>query len=216
MTRGSLGAMRLPQNSSHRIEEAIRKAEAHTSVELVVVGRPFSGSYRDVDQLFGFLLALGCLVWALFSKTVVPPMSVFPGLLAFWIVGWTISRWSPTLRRLLTSSARRERQADSEAQIAFLGFGVDDTRGRTGLLVHVSFLERRVTLVADRGIRAEFDRDEIEKQRRSLDGVLRGSDPVGGLCAQILVLARILAQRLPPAADNPDEIPNAPLLDEAP
>jgi putative membrane protein len=208
--------MRLPPNSSHRIEEAIRKAEAHTSVELVVIGRPFSGSYRDVDQLFGLLLALGCLTWALFSKTAVPPVSVIPGLLAFWIVGWMISRWSPALRRLLTSGARRERQADSEAQIAFLRSGVEDTRGRTGLLIHVSFLERRVTLVADRGIRAEFDREEIEEQRRRLEGALRGSDPVGGLCGQLLDLGRELGRRLPPGADNPDEISNVPLLETAP
>jgi putative membrane protein len=208
--------MRLPPSSSQRIEEAIRKAEAHTSVELVVIGRPFSGNYRDVDQLFGFLLALVCLIWALFSRTAVPPMSVIPGLLAFWIVGWTISRWSPTLRRLLTSGARRERQADREAQSAFLGNGVDNTRGRTGLLIHVSFLERRVTLVADRGIRAEFDSEEIEEQRRRLDGVLRGADPVGGLCGQLLDLGRELGRRLPPDADNPDEISNAPLLETEP
>jgi len=204
--------MMLPPDSADRIAAAIEAAELHTSAELVVVGTPFSGSYRDVEYLVGCVCALGFLAWALFSDHHVPEQAVLPSLVAVGLLGGLLSRFSPGLRRMLTTPPRRTRQAEQAAEVAFLQNGVDTTRARTGILIHVSFLERHVTLVADRGVRAALSQTELEQARRELETALSGADPVSGLCAALERLGQRLSEPLPRDEDDEDELSNMPLL----
>ena len=150
----TLAAMHLPPDSGERIAEAVAAAEDQTSAELVIVGVPYSGSYRDVEYLVGIAAGLVFLGWALFSDHHVPLGAVIPSMLLAGGVAGFGARYSPRLRRWLTTHARRVRQAETAAEVAFLQNGVDTTRARTGILIHVSVVEQHVTLVADRGIQS--------------------------------------------------------------
>jgi putative membrane protein len=204
--------MILPPDSADRIAAAIEVAEGHTSAELVVVGVPFSGRYRDVEYLIGGVSGLAFLAWALFSDHHVPELAVIPSVALVAAVGAVVARFSPQLRRLLSSHARRVRQAETAAEVAFLQNGVDTTRARTGVLVHVSFLEQHVTLVADRGVQSTFSTPELEAERQALEAALRSPDPVGGLCQALEHLGATLGERLPREEDDEDELSNVPLL----
>lgn len=210
--RVKLGPMWLPADSAERIEQAVVAAEAHTAAELVVVGRPFSGSYRDVEYLFGLACALAFLGWALFAERVVPVEAVVPTLALSWLAGGLLCRFSPGLRRLMTPVARRRRQALDAARLAFLERGVDGTRGRTGVLVHVSFLERRVDLVADRGAREALGDAALARAGDALADALRGPDPIPAFCEGLVALGRALGEPLPRGEDDVDELCNIPLL----
>jgi putative membrane protein len=208
--------MRLPSDASDRIAAAIAEAEALTSVEVVLVGAPESGRYRDIDLLVGAAAGMAWLSFALFSDIVVPPLGVVGGCVLAGLGGVALSWGLPPLRRLLTTSARRARQAREAALVAFLDHGVDHTRARTGLLVHVSFLERQVTLVADRGVREELSRAELDALRAPFDEALRhigGAAVLDGLCAALAGLGAALGQRLPPHPENPNELSDVPLLE---
>ena len=203
--------MILPRDSGDRIEAAVAKAEEHTSAELVVVGRPFSGSYRDVEYRFGLACALAFLGWALYSERTVPPAAVIPGLVTAWLLGWFLCRWSPHLRRLQTTPARRRRQAHDLARLTFLEQGVDGTSARTGVLVHVSFLERAVDLIADRGVGEVFSPQELAEMGEGLGDVLR-RDGVDAFCEHLDGLGRQLGTKLPRSEDDVDELANAPVF----
>lgn len=212
--------MRLPPDAAERIGQAIAKAEARTSAEVVLVGTPSSGSYRDVDLLAGAAAGMAFLVFALFSHIVVPPLGVPSGVLLCGAAGLALSWASPPLRRLLTTRARRARQAREAALVTFLERGVDHTRARTGVLVHLSFFERAATLVADRGVRAELSAEELEALRarfgRALDHA-SGAAVVDDLCAAVAELGATLgASRLPPDPDDPNELCDVPLLECGP
>lgn len=209
--------MRLPPNAAELVGKAIAKAEACTSAELVVVGTPSSGSYRDVDLLVGVAAAMAFLLFALFSHVVVPPLGVPSGVLLCGVAGFALSWGAPPLRRMLTTRARRARQAREAALVTFLERGVDHTRARTGVLIHLSFFERTATLVADRGVRAELSAERLEALRARVERALdhaSGEAVVGDLCAAIAELGTTLgASRLPPDPDNPNELCDVPLLE---
>jgi putative membrane protein len=209
--------VRLPPDAAELIGQAIAKAEASTSAELVVVGTPASGSYRDVDLLVGASAGMVFLLFALFSHIVFPPLGVPSGVLLCGVAGFALSWGSPPLRRLLTTRARRVRQAREAALVSFLERGVDHTRARTGVLIHLSFFERTATLVADRGVQAELSAEQLEAQRARFEAALRhasGDAVVADLCAAIAGLGATLgASRLPPDADDPNELCDVPLLE---
>lgn len=205
--------MHLPADSAEQFDQAITQAEELTSVEFVVCAVPFSGSYRDLSFLCGSLASALVLGWVLFGPLEIPAEGVIPGLLVVWAMGAALCRWSPALRRMTSSRARRARQAQDAANLRFRSAGIDDTRGRTGLLIYLSFLERTVVLVADRGIRQEVSADELDGWASQLrDAFWEGNVPA--LCTKLQEFAKELGERLPPDPDNPNELSNA-LLFEA-
>ncbi|MCO5167970.1 MAG: hypothetical protein M9894_16625 [Planctomycetes bacterium] len=204
--------MWLPADSAEQIEQAVVAAEAHTAAELVVVGRPFSGTYRDVEYLFGVACALAFLGWALFAERMVPVESVVPTLVLCWLAGGLVCRYSPGLRRLMTPVERRRRQARDAARLAFLERGVDGTSGRTGVLVHVSFLERQVDLVADRAVREALGDEALARLGDELARALRGPAPIPSFCEGLVALGRTLGELLPRSEDDVDELCNVPVL----
>lgn len=195
------------------VEAAVTRLEEATAAELVVVAAPRSGTYRDLAVLSGVVAAWLALCFVLFSPW------HFSGLwlplelpLVAFLVGWLVGK-SPRTLRLLAGRARCEAQVRQAAAEAFHTEAVHATRRRTGLLVYLSALEDRVVVVPDLGVEAEVPDAAWHDLRwgegadpaspGDLDHFLAGLEAVGG----------ILARALPAdAADNPDQIPNAPRI----
>lgn len=148
------------EEDRQRIAEAIEEAETDSVAEIVpyVVAR--SGDYpaaRWRGAVLGALLG-GALTLLLrgASPSAFPPF--FSGALAFaaplvtGLLGALAAGMSPSLVRMLTPSAELERAVFRRAVQAFVEEEVFATRNRTGILLFVSLLERRIEVLADRGI----------------------------------------------------------------
>ena len=146
-----------------RIVNAVETAEKLTSAEFVVALEPRSGSYRDIDLIFAASLNFVVMLFAFFGPIVVSPDWVPLNLIILFALAWSFSAYTPFIRRLFCSSQRMERQVRELAQLQFLNQGVTQTRGRTGVMVLVSQLEKRVAVVADSGVTRSVD-DEKWKE----------------------------------------------------
>jgi putative membrane protein len=127
-----------------------------------------------------------------------------------------LARIDGVLRRLLPPE-RVERALADRATRCFAEQGLTRTRGRTGILIFATLLERRVLVLADEGIDRVLDPDESWKEVVDLavDGLRRGAG-AEGLEAAVRRCGAILARHLPAPAENPDELPNAVVLEDRP
>jgi putative membrane protein len=145
------------------VRAAVGEAEAGTSGEIV----PYV--VDDSDPYPGALwkgAAFGALMLP-FAAWAVHRWGGFWGTqLLFWMVlpaaagcafGYLAALWSPALRRLLAGSDLLDLRTQRRAAVAFLEEEVWRTRDRTGILVFVSLLERRVVILADSGIHAKVE-----------------------------------------------------------
>lgn len=195
---------------AERVTAAVRAVEARTAAELVVVAAPRSGSYRDLALLGGLIAAGLALLIVLWSPLEFPPLWI-PleiGAVTLLVIGALRDRAAPI--RALTTSARRARQVQEAASLAFLGEAVHATRDRTGLLVYLSEAERRVALVPDLGLQAAVAPGRWNAVRWG-----PGPDPsevkdLEGFLAGLAAVGEILASALPPKNDDPQELPDAP------
>ncbi len=195
-----------------QIEEAIRLAEGRTSAELVVVLAASSGSYRDTDLLAGAalaLLSLGTMIWAPFP--IAELLALSNSVLAF-MVGTLACRFSPMLRRLLTTQKRRLAQVSLSAEAAFRQEGVGATRERNGLLLYFSLLERNVEILPDVGVEGRVEPAEWHKIRHKLLSEKGLSSFKVGVIPALTACGETLSSVFPPAPQNPDEIPNRPRI----
>jgi putative membrane protein len=192
--------------AQNALREAAADVEARSAAEVVIVVRRQSGSYRDVDLVAGIGAGLLLLWYQLFSPTEFSLGSIFwgPPLLGA-IVAVAVSRW-PLARRLLTTAERRRLAVREAACATFVERGMDATRGRTGLLIYVSAVERAVEVLADRGLKAALPEAEWQARISALRAAAAASDPWPAVAAQVRALGDLLAKALPSAADDVDEL----------
>lgn len=190
------------------IGDAVRELESRSAAELMVDVRARSGSYEHADARFAAFLALLSLAVILYMPWVVPPIAVLLAPFAFYFLGMGLARWSRTLRRLCTTRHERLAAVRTQAAALFHERGVANTSEETGVLLYVSLLERRMEVLADRGLlrhvnAAEWNAALAEVHRE------RPIDPEAVLAA-IRTLAAILQRDVPAGETNVDELSNEP------
>jgi putative membrane protein len=190
-----------------RAARAVRSIEAESSAEIVVTVKRASGDYRDADVVVGAAVAWLALLLLLFLPqdfdVRLMPLDVALGFL----LGYVMSTRSDVLRRLATRATRLQRLVDVAARAAFVELGIHRTRGRTGILVYVSMLERRVVLVADRALHDEGLTSALDEAQGALNGALARLD-FTALIEGLEALGPRLAPTLPRADDDENELPD--------
>jgi uncharacterized membrane protein len=106
----------------------------------------------------------------------------------------------------------RDQSPRARAIELFSRLGVWDTEHNSGVLIYVQLIERRVEIVADRGIDAKVGEAFWSAVCRRMEQAFgEGRFEQGALLALAEITAA-LAEYFPASADNPDELPNAPLI----
>lgn len=190
------------------IGDAVRELESRSAAELVVDVRRRSGSYAHADSRFGAALAVVSLAVLVFMPWVVPPFTVLLDSVAFYFIGILIARYSPGIRRLFTTRKERLDAVRTHAAAAFHDRGVAGTSSETGLLLYVSLLERRMEVLADRGLLRKVTASDWNAAMAELHRD-RAIDPETVIAA-IRALGAILGRDVPADDANADELANAP------
>lgn len=194
------------------LEQEIAATEAGTSAELVVVLARRAEAYPDVPWKAGALLAgAALLLLVLLPVDFSPDWMILDVALAFglgFLAGWG----SDMCRRLLTTRRRRREATLARAHQTFSERGVSLTRERTGMLWFYAALEREAVLLWDVGIERCVPYSRLALAAKQLQEALREGDLRAGFRKGFEVLRPLLSQCLPPAPDNPNEIPNRPVV----
>lgn len=193
------------------IAGAVRDAESRTAAEIVVEIHTRSGSYAHADARFGAALALLSLIVLVFMPFTVAPIVVILDPIAVYLAAQVIARRSDAVRRLFTSRSERTNAVRTQAAALFHDRGIANTSGETGLLFYASLLERRIEILADRGLLRRVVPNDWNallaglRTERTLDSAAIG--------AAIRPLGELLARDLPRAADDVNELPDMPEIE---
>ena len=191
------------------VTNCVKKIETTTDAELVLVVRARSGSYRHADYLFGALLAFAGLLFLLFSPFDFHQYWVAIDVALLFLLGTFGASRSNTLRRFLTSEKFRDEAVRTSAAAMFYEAGIANTTAEMGLLIYLSILERRLELIADRGVLKGVNALEWNQTLFDLHQAGRKPEPQT-LLAALESLGGLLANHLPATGENPNELPDTP------
>jgi uncharacterized membrane protein len=110
------------------------------------------------------------------------------------------------LTQLLRNMNSRARAVDVFARLR-----VWDTEENTGVLIYVQWVDRRVEIVADRGIARQVRQAEWDAVCRRLETAFREGRYGPGAVEAVRRVGELLAGHFPARSDNPDELPNRPV-----
>jgi len=191
------------------LRDCVREIEKSSDAELVLIVRARSGSYRHADYLFGSILAFAGLNFLLFSPVSFQVYWVAIDVAILFGLGAVLSSRSNIIRYLLTTKRHRKQAVRTGAAAMFYEAGIANTAAEMGVLVYLSLLERRLELIADRGVlkgmpaldwnRILFELHQAGKKPEP-ETLLKGLRDLGDL----------LAQHLPATGENPNELPDMP------
>ena len=141
-----------------QIQQAVKQAESTSGGEIVPVLARQSSFYETAFWRTGFLFALlaGALLSALYLFTdyllLLPPYLWLLIVLIVGLLGALLAQWIPSVKRLFIGKAMQEARVLDQAKDMFYDHGISFTEQRTGVLIYISFFERRAVILADVGI----------------------------------------------------------------
>lgn len=219
--------MSLMSEADHReVSEAVAAAEAGTAGEIVTLVAAQSDSYRDV--------ALHCAALAMLAvpvKLALLPLSWiewWSALILGWNGEWTRGGlmltlvllmalaflavrlalgWAPLLLALtpgFVKTARVRARAIAHFRSACEG----RTTGRTGILIYLSMAEHRAEIVADRAITQKVDPAVWGAAMAAMVDEVKAGRTGHGMALAVGHVGAVLAEHLPRAAGDVNELPD--------
>ena len=113
---------------------------------------------------------------------------------------------------LTTGQLWRDLGSRDRARELFAQHGVWNTEENTGVLIYLLLADRRVEVVADRGITARVPETEWQSICRQMEAKFREGRFQEGAIAGVRGVSDILARHFPARVDNPNELPDRPLV----
>lgn len=111
------------------------------------------------------------------------------------LIGGLIAHFILPVKRIMLSQVHLDQATKRRAENAFLEEEVFNTRQRTGIMIFVSFFEREVIVMADKGISKVVDQKVWDSLVRGIIENVRNGKVVDGMEAAIKKCGEILLQK---------------------
>ncbi|MBE7217124.1 MAG: TPM domain-containing protein [Caulobacteraceae bacterium] len=212
-----------------RIAQAVAKAEAGTSGEIVCVLAQECSAYREVPLAWAAALVLllppllapvrlwplawpGGGEWSTGAQAVSPTAAVEVYALAqilLFVAAWLLAS-IPAVRRILTPGALKSHRVHRVAMQQFLATGMASDPARTGVMILGSLHDRRVEVLAEAGINGAVGGDAAWAAAvAAVQAGMRRGDLASGFADAARLCGEVLARHFPIGeADNPNTVPD--------
>lgn len=196
------------QEENNKITAAIKEVESRSDGEVAVMVVDHSAPYIEAEFLGGVILGslLALIITDLFLHdsllTYIPLSFIF-----FFPFRWLCAQ-VPALKNVFMAVKRKEEMVKLRALRAFYEKGLYKTRHHTGVLFFLSLLERKVWVLADKGIHKKMDQETLNRFAQMVSQGIKDGRACQALCQSIEGIGRLLAQHFPVTPGDIDELPD--------
>ncbi|EAT14210.1 hypothetical protein HTZ97_11020 [Desulfuromonas acetoxidans] len=198
----------LSEAQQNEIRQAVAQAESNTSGEIVPLIVPCAGDYEHVEIRFGALLSMALTLLVLWWTPMVPLWGIAAVMAASYLLGRLVVRITPGLKHFLVGKATMNDTVSEKAFSLFIQQGLHYTRDATGILILVCLFEKRVEILADRGINEKVDHQQWQQAVDTIVEGLHQGTMVKSLCQAIDSCGTLLAEHCPQREDDENELPD--------
>ena len=208
-----------------RVADAIKKAEQNTSAEIVTVVASASGRYDRAEDIVGFLFALLAVALGWFTCPAFHPESawetdgsvsgllpVLVSMVAGFVVGSALASRLTLLRLPFIPKREMEEDVHRAAREAFMTSKIRNTARGTGILIFVSYYERRVVVLPDDTIIEKLPGHDWGELCSQIVSGFKAGKPTDALEGAVISCGAILSEVLPPLDENQNELSNELIL----
>jgi putative membrane protein len=196
------------EEEQERITKTIHDVESRTIGEVAVMVVESSDRYHETEVVGGILLGslLALIVTLLFFHSSI--WSYVPLSFLFFFPSKYLFEKVPVLKAAFIAVQRKEHTVRQSAVSAFYEKGLYKTRKNTGVLFFLSLLERRVWVLADKGIYKKIDQETLNRFATIVSQGIKDGRACDALCEAIRRAGELLIKHFPITPDDTNELPD--------
>ena len=197
-----------------RLKATIQEVESKTIGEIVVMVVDHSDHYIEAEVLGGILLGslLALIATLLYFHSSI--WSYVPLSFLFFFPCRFLFQRIEALKRLFIGVRRKEEAVRLRAERAFFEKGLYKTKKNTGVLFFLSLFERKVWVLADKGIYEKMDQETLNRFANEVSRGIRESRACEVLSHSIQEIGILLSKHFPITPDDTDELPDEVMTEE--
>jgi putative membrane protein len=189
-----------------KITETTRDVESRTIGEVVVMVVDSSDIYKEAEviggifigSLLSLILTVSFLHSSLWSYILLSFVFFFPSKFIFKKI--------PVLKTAFIGTKRKEHAVMKRAVRVFYEKGLYKTKQQTGVLFFLSLLERKVWVLADKGIYEKIEQETLNRYSNMVSQGIKDGRACDALCNAMSEAGELLAKHFPITSDDTDEL----------
>ena len=202
------------EEEKKQIKETTQDIESRTIGEVAVMVVDSSDRYVEAEitggVLIGSLLSLIVTI-SYFHSSI---WSYIPLSFLFFFPCRFIFKKMPILKTTFKGIKRKEDTVRLRAVRAFYEKGLYKTKKNTGVLFFLSLLEKKVWVLADKGIYEKIDQETLNKFARIVSQGIKDGRACDALCESMKEAGELLSGYFPITPGDIDELPDEVMTDE--
>jgi putative membrane protein len=197
-----------------RLKAITQEVESRTIGEIVVMVVDRSDHYIDAEVLGGALLGslLSLILTLLFFHSSI--WSYVPLSFLFFFPCRFLFQKVDGLKKLFIGVRRKEEAVRLRAERAFFERGLYKTKRNTGVLFFLSLLDRKVWILADKGIYEKMEQETLNRFANEVSRGIREGRACDALSKAIQEIGVVLSRHFPITSDDTDELPDEVMTEE--
>ena len=197
-----------------RLKAITQEVESRTIGEIVVMVVDRSDHYIEAEVLGGILLGslLSLILTVLFFHSSI--WSYVPLSFLFFFPCRFLFQRMEALKKLFIGMRRKEEAVRLRAERTFFEKGLYRTKKNTGVLFFLSLLERKVWVLADKGIYEKMDQETLNRFADEVSGGIREGRACEALSQAIQEIGVLLSKHFLITPDDTDELPDDVMTEE--
>ncbi len=197
-----------------RLKAITHEVESKTIGEIVIMVVDHSDYYIEAEVLGSVLLGslLSLILTVLFFHSSI--WSYIPLSFLFFFPCWLLFIKVGVLKKRFIGTRRKEEAVRLRAERAFFERELYKTKKNTGVLFFLSLLEKKVWVLADKGIYEKMDQETMNRFANEVSSGIREGRACEALSQAIWRMGGLLSQHFPITSNDTDELPNEVVVEE--
>jgi putative membrane protein len=196
------------EEEKEQIKVATIGVEARTIGEIATVVIDQSSEYKESEFIGGVFIGgfVSLIITVIFFHASVWAFIPFAFLLFF--PARLLFQMKPAFKTAFIGRRRKEKSVKERALRTFYERGLYKTKKHTGVLFFLSLLERKVWVLADRGIHNKIHQGTLNKFAGMVSKGIQEGRATDALCGAINGMGELLWEYYPITDADTDELPN--------
>jgi len=196
------------KEEKEKLKKATADVESRTIGEIAVMVVDHSSQYHEAEIVGGVFI--GSLVSIILSALYFHSSMWFfiPVAFLLFFPSQLLFKKMPVLKRVFVGKKRKEKAVRERALKAFYEKGLYKTKENTGVLFFLSLLERKVWVLADKGIHGKIHQQTLNKIAVVVSEGIREGRACDALIEAIQEAGELLAKHYPITPGDVDELPD--------
>jgi len=197
-----------------KLKTATREVESRTIGEMAVMVVDHSDHYIEAEVLGSILLGslLSLILTVLFFDSSL--WFYIPLSFILFFPCWFLFIKVEVLKKVFIGIRRKEEAVRLRAERAFFERGLYRTKKNTGVLFFVSLLEKKVWVLADKGIYKKMDQETLNRFANEVSRGIKESRACDALSHAIQEIGVYLAKHFPITPDDTNELSDDVMTEE--